>query len=571
MIYRCIQRLALSALLTNCIVPPTHAQHVSFDNNHASHPESVPPEVSSRVEPRNIVTALEHSLRQRYKKNDPLFRFYEQRAFEPVWFDAGITLKEPTPFITMLASAAGHGLSPEYYRAPLLRKKSSSGDTGQDFELLLTESLLSYLNDVSFGRLIPKEQYIDVTRTHKDDRDPVIILHSLLRSENPATDRRHPAPSDNDYRSMKVGLAFYDAIIGDGGFVHMPSGRSLRPGERDERVPLLRVRLDQEKFFDTTAEIVPDQVDIHDESLVTALKAFQRTRGLKQDGIMGPVTVAALNVSAHHLVNKIRIGLERRRWLPAELEPRRLMVNIPAYKVTAFDNHKKSFDMKVIVGEHEHETPVFSSVVKEIIFHPYWYMPKRLREEVYLPKFISRPDYAVTKGYKIFAPSGRWTPISPYNLTPGVSYRVRQDPGPHNALGSVKFAIENGWSIYMHDTSAPRLFKKEQRALSSGCVRLEDPVKMAQFLLAHQPGYSDEIIANIFSRERTKKSQKRVKLDKPVRIHLLYQTVSVDEDGILYFYDDVYGLDKKLLQQQKQQLRATLRTFDRSKSARLHP
>lgn len=506
------------------------------------------------VSPPAGVPAIDDAFRQeinaRFPPSSPARLFYAERQYKPVWFESGIVLKEPDNFISMLEEAHAHALPPEAYNAAGLRRRRDKGDTGTAFEFALTENLLAYIKDVSGGRREPLEYY----RLHnagEENTDAPALLRALLLSPDPRIAKEHPAPDGTEYAQLQEALAFFRKIDAAGGFAFVPPGKTIRPGDSDPRVPLLRVRLDQEGITAADAgDMLPEapgQAELYDFKLADAIVEFQRRRGLARDGVIGPATFAALNISAKALAEKISLNLERWRWLPDDLGNKHVRVNIAGYDVQAFENGSMQFDMKAVVGETYHETPMFSSVITEVIFLPYWYMPARLRREVYLPKIVNNPGYAYSKGYKLFnAAGGGWSPVDPYHIIPGADYRIRQDPGPQNALGKIKFPVKNDWAIYLHDTSSPHLFNKTARAFSSGCVRLEKPVRLAQFLLDGKPGYTPERIASLYHNYDDKRGHRRVPLDEPAPVHILYWTVWAEDNGAVHFRDDIYGRDEKL-------------------------
>jgi murein L,D-transpeptidase YcbB/YkuD len=356
------------------------------------------------------------------------------------------------------------------------------------------------------------------------------------------------APKHALYQQLKGALRGYETLA-DAGWPTIPAGESLRPGEQNDRVPVLRARLA------ATGEFAGDPTDkstLYDPVLVAAVQQFQTKHGLKPDGIVGRGTVAMLNRQGADRMDKIVASMERLRWLPDDLGPDHLMINIAAFSMDVVADGKPVRSMNVVVGETDKQTPLFNSALTYLEFNPTWTVPPSIAAKEYLPKLRNNPSYLSSRNYKLFSGwsgSARemsgdyvdWESVGPGAMR---NLRIRQEPGPGNALGKVKFMMANNWSVYLHDTPSKSYFQRANRALSHGCVRLADPIWLADYLLAKSPDWTPE------RRERVMGSwtpTTRINLPSPMPLYIVYQTAWIDSSGEVAFRDDIYGIDAKVI------------------------
>ena len=324
---------------------------------------------------------------------------------------------------------------------------------------------------------------------------------------------------------------------------------TLEPGARAPEVELLRRHLAARG--DLASELAQPQAeaDLFDQPLVAALLHFQQRHGLEPDGRLGKKTVAALNVSAAERVRQIELNLERWRWLPQDLGARYILVNIPDFSLRVVEQGQQVLAMKVIVGKSYRRTPVFSDTMRYLVINPYWEVPPRLAVEDKLPEirkdvdFLSRNHIRVLRGWgseeaEVDPKTVDWARLGKGNFP----YRLRQDPGPQNALGQVKFMFPNKFDVYLHDTPSRELFRRTERDASSGCIRVEKPVDLADYLLQGVPGWSHERLLSTIASGR----EMMVPLPAPIQVHLLYWTTWADEQGTVHFRRDLYGRDNSL-------------------------
>jgi len=289
---------------------------------------------------------------------------------------------------------------------------------------------------------------------------------------------------------------------------------------------------------------------LFDSELEEALRKFQYRNGLDMDGIVGAATFATLNVPVEDCLNQIRVNMERWRWLSEDLGRRHIIVNIADFKLDVFENHRSVMTMRVVVGTKYRRTPVFSDKMTYLVLCPYWHIPRKIALQDKIPLISKDIDYFDQQKIKVLEGWGAetkeidpktidWTNVSSGNF----SFRFRQDPGPLNALGRVKFMFPNKFNVYLHDTPSRELFVKSARTFSSGCIRIEKPIELAEYLLRHDPNWTFEHIQNAIKTNR----EQTVILPEPFDVHLLYWTTWVDDEGSIHFRNDIYKRDERLI------------------------
>lgn len=475
---------------------------------------------------------------------------YAGRGWFPLWIDMDGRLDpRAAPIVARLAKAREEGLVPaDYYVEPLQALiRSTDADDVVAAEILLSAAVMRYGADVHAGRLVPREidNTFDIT-PKPVDRAALATAASML----PDPDRflADLAPKHALYQQLKGALSGYETLAG-AGWPTIPPGESVRPGQESDRVPVLRARLA------ATGEFVGDPADrsrLYDPQLVTAVENFQGKHGLKPDGILGRGTLAMLNRQGPERMNQIVASMERLRWLPDDLGPDYLMVNLAAFTMDIVADGHLVRSMDVVVGQPKNQTPLFNSALTYLEFNPTWTIPPSIAAKEYLPKLRNNPGYLASRNYRLFSGWGGgsremsadyvdWNGVGSGTMR---SLRIRQDPGPGNALGKVKFMMANNWSVYLHDTPSKSYFKRSARALSHGCVRLQDPIWLADYLLNGSPDWSPA------RRERVMGSwtpTTRINLPAPMPLYLVYQTAWIDQSGEVAFRDDIYGIDAKVI------------------------
>lgn len=465
---------------------------------------------------------------------------------EAIWLNGLQLTDRGHEALSFISNAAQHGLDPEDYHLSLLQQLSQPDniERARYFDVLLTDALLDLIHDLAIGRLDPAKAdpqwHID-----RDSVDPASVLQNALLSPHLPNTLNQLLPKSTQYYQMTEALSQYRRYVDRGGWARLPDMPLLKPGSEHPSVPALRQRLSIEDAYLTRPEF--DGSTQYDERLVQAVKAFQKKHGLKQDGIVGPNTLAALNMSAQDMVDKIRINLERFRWLPDNLGDRYLLINLGSYQLTAVENNDIKLNMKVIVGRETRSTPSFSSAMTHIVINPYWNVPHKLARRDLLPKQKANPDYFFLNDFNIFLrETGFETQVDPYLVNwdeisaNDFPFRLQQRPGENNALGRIKFMFPNPWNIYLHDTPDRALFDEAQRNFSSGCIRVEEPLALAEFSINRNDA-RDYVISKIESGRNLGE-----KLETRLPVYAVYFTVW-PYDSEVFFSSDPYKRDQRMV------------------------
>lgn len=332
-----------------------------------------------------------------------------------------------------------------------------------------------------------------------------------------------PAPIHEGHERLEEALERYRRIAGRGEPPPVPPGPALKPGAEGGRVAALRARLAAAAEAEGDQPLPDtDRPELFDASLEDAVLDFQVRHGLPADGIAGASTLAELNRPAEDQILKIEVNLERWRRMPADLGERHVLVNIPAFRLDAIEDGRSVLDMRVIVGKTHSRTPEVSSAIERVVLNPSWYVPRSIASKEIWPKGRS---YLRRNGFEVL-PGGK----------------LRQKPGANNSLGRVKFRFPNRFGVYLHDTPSRSLFDRAVRALSHGCVRVERPADLANWVLRDHPQWSPEAVQSALDQGR----ERSVELPEPIPVHIAYWTAWVDDQGTLRFGPDVYDRDRDI-------------------------
>lgn len=395
-----------------------------------------------------------------------------------------------------------------------------------DADVLLSSAFVAFGRDMLSGQHDPKELgqawHINPSAERVDS-----ALALTLREDDLAAGLTRMRPQDPAYDSLRVALGRYRELAAKGDWPTVPAGKPLKRGDGDSptRLAALRARLSAEGFG--TTDSVP-RPSVFDRGLAGAVADFQAHHGIVVDSMLGQETLDALNVPIAYRVAQLGANLERYRWMPRDFGQRYIFVNVPQFKLSAYDSGQKSLEMKVIVGKDfaDRATPVFSDSMEFVIFRPYWNVTPNIAAKEIFPKEAASPGYIASQDMEVYNDHGRQA--------------VRQRPGPKNALGFVKFMFPNDFNIYLHDTPNHDLFDKDIRAFSHGCIRVEKPAELAQWVLGWTP---DRVDAAMHGSDN-----KQINLPRKVPVYIAYFTTIVDS-GQLYFGNDLYDRDNKLVQE----------------------
>ena len=494
-------------------------------------------------------------LKEKYQgKSTDIARIYEGFDFQPIWLNQeGQWNTRAQNLLKTLQKAPEEGLSTHQY-APLitLMEKPVKPDTIFKADEQATETLLSYIKDLYKGHLrhlgVRSKRLISA---NSFDGTKILVEH--FKEDPKGAFLPSMTLEKEGYQRLKTLLTHYRAVANEKNWPSLPPGKTLKISPpkngkvsymQEKRVPFLRKILAAQGYLKDASQ----KGQGYDEELVKAVENFQKHHVIKVDGVVGPETTRMLNLSHKDKIDRILLAMERWRWMPKKMGKRYIIVNIPGFHLTAFEDEQKIFDMKIIVGRRYRKTPTFSSEIYSIRFNPSWHVPSGIFRKDKLPKILRDPSYVSRKGYAVYD-SYTGQRLNPHNVNWGSGgVKLVQPPGSRNALGKIRFTLKTTNSVYLHGTPEQHLFKKDKRTFSSGCIRVENPQKLAAYVFNDDQNWPLEKIQSESSGRRTK----NVPLSDPVPVHIVYLTVWVDQEGIAYFSDDIYHRDRVLLEQIKQ-------------------
>jgi L,D-transpeptidase YcbB len=476
-------------------------------------------------------------------------RFYESTDYKKAWLDHKKANNHYKAFVNEVMESYRYGINPDDYDIKELEKavdslyknKKRTDDEISRLDIRITTSFFLFTTHLLEGRIRNAGAEDFIWKKSLPDDDDVKILATIgsandLRKE---IDKLHP--QDPQYEKLREALKFYkDRAVADN-FKAVRLTKKIKPGQKDQAIVMIRKKL---QLTDLEGDSMPMDSLTYDKKLVDAVKKFQKRHGLTADGIIDQQTVTRINVPLKHYVEVIALNLERLRWHPrASTDGDQIIVNVPDYMLRVYRNNKVTLEMKAILGSEFNATPIFSDTLKYIVFSPTWNVPKSIMEEEFLPNLQQDPEY-YSQDFKVFKNGEEIDPTEEdwndeeLNIA---SYQFVQNPGNLNALGNVKFVMPNNFNIYLHDTPGDRLFNREERALSHGCVRLEKPVELAKYLLADNNSWNQKKIQEAMQEIEPK----TVNLKKPYPVRIIYRTAWVDDDKLVNFREDIYGHDER--------------------------
>jgi murein L,D-transpeptidase YcbB/YkuD len=472
----------------------------------------------------------------RLRDADAVRRFYAGRDHRPAWTGADCR-PAMLDLATAIATVDGHGLDPDdYHRAALSGPVLCDGDR----EIVATDAWLMLAAHLAGGRIDPLT--VEPTWTaRRPGVDLVAALERALADGTVAATLEALAPADPLYTALRAELARLRGALASGGWPLPTDGPTLRPGDRGARVAEVRARLAAEGY----ALGAVDDAEAYDADLEAAVRDFQARANLEADGVVGRRTLAELVRGPESRIAQVRANLERLRWLPADLGGRHILVDIADFRLEARAGGRTERVHRVVVGREQRQSPSFSAPITQVVFNPWWEVPRRLAVQDKLPLFQRDPVAATRLGFVAIDGEGSevdvatidWRAYSARHFP----FRLRQRPGPDNALGQVKLLLPNRHDVYLHDTPTRGLFARSQRSFSSGCIRVEDALDLAAWVLAGSEwdrAHIDAAVADGVPVE--------VRPLAPVPVHLVYRTAVLADDGSVRLLADPYGRDPPL-------------------------
>ena len=485
-------------------------------------------------------------------------KFYESYGYSLPWVKGMEPSAQAQQVIALLLKAEQEGLSAEDYDGPrwsdrLAKLKPATVQPSEAdavrFDVALTVCVMRYISDIHIGKVNPKHFDFGLDVEAKKHDLPEFLKEDVVNATDLTGILAKMEPPYPGYQRTIQALHTYLEFAKEYEGKSFPAiQKTIAPGDSYSGIPQLIRLLRLVGDLPADANLPADET-VYQAPLVDAVKSFQRRHGRTPDGRIGAQTLADLNVPLTGRVRQMQLTLERWRWLPVRLHAAPIVANIPEFRLRAYDeNYKVALSMNVVVGKaYDHNTPVFSDAVQYVVFRPYWGVPFSIAKAEFLPRIAADPNYLATKGFEVvnsrqeIVTSGTVTSDILAQLRAGKLF-IRQTPGPKNSLGLVKFIFPNSYSVYMHDTPAQEFFAKSRRDFSHGCIRLEKPAELAVWVLRDNRGWDMDRVRGALNGS----PNQQVNLAHPIPILIVYGTVIVTEDGLVHFYDDIYGHDAAL-------------------------
>lgn len=475
-------------------------------------------------------------------------QFYAARAYAPAWHttDCGHLLPRADELLRAIEDSREHGLDPAKFGPPALRalRAAPGVDNCARLDAALTGAFLRLATSLYLGETRPQEAD-PAWHIPRAAFDAVDYLSRTLESVDVHAALYALAPQHPGYRQLLRALAEYREIAARGGWPALDDGPKLQLGDTGPRVAALRNRLQLEGYQVAGRDGAPPA---YDAELERAVREFQARHTITVDGVTGRQTLATLNVPVEDRLEQIMLNLERWRWLPRSPGQRYLMVNVPGYLLAAYEGDNPVLSMRIVIGRTDRPTPSFADTLTQIIINPFWNVPWSIALKDVIPEQVRNAGYLASRHIRVLDGSGEnTTELDPASLDwasfrrRGFPYRLRQDPGPDNAMGRIKFPLHNPYSIFLHDTPDRALFGRAARDKSSGCIRVADAEGLAVFLFAGQPGWDATQLQSLIASGATL----REPLPRPIPVFVVYLTAWADVKTA-YFANDIYHRDERL-------------------------
>ncbi len=478
---------------------------------------------------------------EKFYNHDVLTSHYTENGMKPIWIRGqGAFQPRAEAVVKILEESWTHGLNPTNYKIDEIRilLQSISSKNKMELDLLLSDAVIRYMHDLSSMR----GQSMSADAKVKYWRDPISkadILTMVADSADPIAKVREMEPSYALYQSLRKELMHLAALPRDES-KPVVTRQSLKPGKSYSQIPAIRAKMGM--------PAVEKNPEFYDEALAVEVIKIQRSYGIETDGVIGGHTLELINLTNDDKMMQIIANMERLRWINQGRPDRYILVNIPSASLWAVDDGKVALTMPVIVGKTARPTYSFKTEITGVRFNPNWTVPPTIKSKDFLPMLQQDPNALSRKGIKLTY-NGRtidpaavdWSTVSSREI-----HRINmvQSPGDDNPLGKVRVIMENPYNIYLHDTNHREMFDKKERNLSSGCIRVSDPEKLADFILDKNQDWSDDSVRKYIDSGR----MRDIKTDETIPVYITYQTVWLDTEGRLVYGRDVYGQDRKLVE-----------------------
>lgn len=485
-------------------------------------------------------------------------KFYQDSDYTPAWVRNAQPTQQALAIINLLKQADIQGLDPEDYDgsrwADRLSRTQNSHEASQFaiFDAAVTVCLMRYISDRHSGKINPEHFKFGLNVEEKKHDLPALLRDRLVNGPDVNAELAEIGPPFAGYNRTLVALQRYMQLAPQDDGEKLPdSKKPLVPGSPYDGIPRLTRLL--RLLGDLPANtVIPEDSNLYQGALVDAVKSFQSRHGLKPDGRLDEPTLRHLNTPLSQRLEQLRLTLERWRWLPDRFNEPRIVVNIPEFRLRAYDESgNPALSMNVIVGKaFHHKTPIFERDMRFVVFRPYWNVPPSIQRSEIVPAIQKDRDYIAKKGFEVVTRAGQV--VTSGAITDEVlaqlragQLEVRQKPGPTNALGLVKLMFPNEYNVYLHSTPSQQLFSQIRRDFSHGCIRVEHPAELAAWVLRDKTDWNAQ---RAQAAMQSGKDNEQVNLTHPVPVLILYGTAIVDPSGQVHFFDDVYGYDEELKQ-----------------------
>lgn len=466
-----------------------------------------------------------------------LREIYLTKEFTPIWKDQ----KQITDFTNIIEKCDNQGFNPNDYHLADIKSLSGSTNTNDklNLDIILSDAFILYTSHLLSGKTNPVTINAE-WHIIKTEKNPLDYL-SRINNSPVETIIAELRPKNSNYLLLQKQLILYKQLANNGGWNKIEMGAPLTLGMSDQRIEQIKKRLNISGDYSGS---ITNEPNLYNDTLKQAVINFQRRHGLEALGKIGNQTIEKMNISVEEKIKTIEINLERYRWLPQILPSYCLMVNIANFELDVIKNSQIIKKHKVIVGKTVRKTPVFSSTMQYIVFNPTWTVPPTILKNDLIPAVSKNSNYLKDKNIFVYDSKGAKVDQSLINWksSEAMSYTYRQDPGKINSLGAVKFIFPNSDNVYLHDTPTKELFDKTERAFSSGCIRVQKPLELAELLLVDQPKWTKETINKTIETGATQ----TVYLSTKPEVFLLYLTSWVDDNGIINFRSDIYERDQNI-------------------------
>lgn len=527
----------------------TDAYSSNTKQKEASFSELVSNSLNREFHNKNYINSLSNTDIPKYISKT-VFNYYQDNSFKPYWINDSKTNKSASSYLLFLKNIEMIGLDPNDYLYDEIKSRLSEKRKGPDsyagFDVILTTSFVELCSDLLNGK---KYKYL----SNNQKNSVLNTLKETTRKKNFDEILINFSPNLPVYNNLIIALSKYEGIKSSGGWPKITYGGKLKKGQKDPRIKILKKRLSIPGYLDNA---YLNNIDFFDNNVERAVRNFQKRHGLYEDGVVGENTLFELNVPVEKRIQQIKLNIQRLRQLPKELGNRYILVNVSNYHLYGIENNNVVLSMKVIVGKPKWNTPIFEETMSYVVLNPKWNIPQSIFKDDILSRIKSDPEYLAKENIIIIdgwesnsttidSELIEWDKIDPDKF----SYRLQQTQGPANPLGRIKFMFPNNHNVYLHDTPNKDYFYLSRRNLSHGCIRVEKPLDLAEFVFNNK-SFTQEKIIELINLGETK----YVDLPKPIPVVIQYFTAWADTDGTVSFSRDVYNLDYQAIYQQMSSL-----------------